>query len=203
MSKAYIITIFLLACSIAFIILASTILKEESQEIPEFTSASLGIVAIVTGVLMLISFICGYHVFVGILIILQISALAATIQNNAYIYTSVKTVFDDYVHDPQNEKYKKIVDSAQQAFECCGVEGPQDWISSGFKEYPASCYELGSTDQAIYCRGCVSSIREIMMPKFVALGVTAVISAILEGLDVIYFYILKKGDSSESRRLLG
>ncbi|XP_063919683.1 23 kDa integral membrane protein-like isoform X2 [Zophobas morio] len=213
MSVACIINIFLLACSITFMGLGSTIFREENQEIPRFASASLGTFAIVTGFFMLIFFICGvclydaykntYYVSVAILMILQILALAATIQNNVYVYTAVKTVFDDYVHDPQNENNKKIVDSAQQAFECCGVEGPQYWISSGFKQYPASCYKLSSTDQELYGRGCVSSIRERRMPKFNALGGIAAISVILEGLDVIYFYILNKDDSSEWRKLLG
>ena len=134
--------------SFVSIALGSTILDDESQGIPRVTTVSIGAFAVSLGVLALINVLCcvytlrtvrmkicfvfqtniffQYYVSLVPIIILQIVlggiASAVASNNDSQIYTVVKKVFDDYVHNQQNEYNKEKVDTIQQYVSLCKVQ---------------------------------------------------------------------------------
>ncbi|XP_063926745.1 CD151 antigen-like isoform X1 [Zophobas morio] len=201
--------IFLLIYSFVSIALGSTILDDESQGIPRVTTVSIGAFAVSLGVLALINVLCciytlrTYYVSLVPIIILQIVlggiASAVASNNDSQIYTVVKKVFDDYVHNQQNEYNKEKVDTIQQYFHCCGVQGPQYWSSAGL-EYPDSCYSHVNND--LYFEGCVSKFQESVTGKFRAVGGISIAFALTEAFGTISLWILGNRNSEESQRLL-
>ncbi|KAJ3643089.1 hypothetical protein Zmor_025825 [Zophobas morio] len=174
---------------------------------------SIGAFALTIGVLIVIMILFAvciklpiYIFFLAVIFILHVVlgslALAATSKYDGDIYTVVKKVFDDYVNNPQVDDKKTVVDIVQQDFKCCGVEGPQYWNSSGFKQYPTSCYKHNSFDNALYEEGCVSSFEKSIIPKFRAVGGIAIAMTLVEGFGIVYCYILVNSDPEEWQRLL-
>ncbi|KAJ3643088.1 hypothetical protein Zmor_025824 [Zophobas morio] len=171
------------------------ILSDESKGIDRFTSTSLGAFALTMGIITILLILLGAYtdeptfsclrviIFI-LLIILGSLALAAVSNNDGDVHHVVKKVFEEYVNDQNDNDKRMVVDTIQQNFKCCGVEGPHYWISSGFEKYPFSCYESIFDKNTLYENGCVSVFQKTIIPKIIAVAVISITWGFVEVSDL-------------------
>ncbi|CAH1374753.1 hypothetical protein MTP99_016074 [Tenebrio molitor] len=196
----------IVVCGIVLIAIGAIILVNENKGIESFTDFSVGGFAIAVGVIIfLIAFFgcCGaikensclltsYAVILIVLLILQIvlGALAfVAIKNddgelNKQVTTAVKKVFDDYVKDTTNEDKRKVVDEIQKDFECCGVNSPAYWDSTGVNT-PDSCYEDGDRSKK-FTVGCADKFIDVITSNIKVIGGVAIGFAVVELVGAIF-----------------
>ncbi|XP_044271316.1 tetraspanin-8-like [Tribolium madens] len=202
----------IVVCGIALIAVGAIMLKNENKGLDSVTDFSVGGFGIAVGVIIFgIAFLgcCGaikengcmlttYAVIMIVLLILQIvlGAMAfVAIKNDdktldKKVKEVVKDTFDDYIKNPTEEK-RKVIDTIQEDFECCGVDGSTYWTSH-LKDVPASCYEDKDKQQTkLFKDGCAKRFQEVITYNIKVIGGIALGFAAVELVCAIFAIIVK------------
>ncbi|KAF6214673.1 hypothetical protein GE061_009416 [Apolygus lucorum] len=85
---------------------------------------------------------------------------------------------DNYSHDDE-----KLMDSIQFQFQCCGADGPEDWINSPSKQIPSSCCKIHFCDPTdpteIHDVGCEFMIMYCLNLQLTVLAIVTILSALI------------------------
>ncbi|RZC43279.1 tetraspanin-8 [Asbolus verrucosus] len=197
----------IVVCGIVLIVIGAITIANENKGIESFTSFSVGGFAIAVGVIIFaIAFFgcCGaikenscmlttYAIILIVLLILQIvlGALAfVAIRNDdnsldKEVKKIVRKLFEEYFNDRNNKDKKEVIDSVQEAFECCGIDGPQDWpLSLG---PPKSCYK----DNNLYKTGCAEAFQDVITYNLKVIGGVAIAFAVVEFIGAAFAFIVR------------
>ncbi|XP_044271139.1 tetraspanin-8-like [Tribolium madens] len=210
---------FIVVCGIALIAIGAIMVKNENKGLDSVTDFSVSGFAIVVGAtIFAIAFLgcCGsirengcmlttYAVIIIILLILQIALgimAFVAIKNDdkaldKKVRGVVKNVFDDYVKDPTKEK-KKVIDTIQQDYECCAVDGQTNWTHYWTKP-PISCYKDKDEQQSkLFKSGCATHFQEVITYDIKIIGGIALGFAAVELVCAIFAIIVKNARSNHN-----
>ncbi|XP_044271228.1 leukocyte surface antigen CD53-like [Tribolium madens] len=181
---------------IALIAMGAIMVKNENKGLDSVTNFSVSAFAIAVGLIVFAIAFFGcwgairengcmlktYIIIIIVLLILQIAlgvmAFAAIKNvNKAFdkkVREVVKNVFDDYVKDPTKEK-KKVIDTIQQDFKCCGVDGHSYWTNP-----PDSCYKGKKEQGKLFKSGCATHFQKVITYNIKIIGYIALALVKLE-----------------------
>ncbi|KAJ3637134.1 hypothetical protein MTP99_000617 [Tenebrio molitor] len=103
------------------------------------------------------------------------------------------------IFDKPKEDWKRFFDYIQQKFQCCGVEGFQDYTRFRKRTPLKSCCADQESECAIptYKRGCVEPFGDYIAQNFVVSGAVSFVIAILTLFASAFTYVVKKKQPSE------
>ena len=97
-------------------------------------------------------------------------ALAASGTQLVDLKTPLKETMSDYTNNPE-DPVTKAWDDIQEEYDCCGVDGPQDWLNPEFgalNQVPTSCCDheenqsLCRSENAVRVPGCYKKFEDII-----------------------------------------
>jgi len=115
-----------------------------------------------------------------------------------FVRKDMKAQFRQY--GSKDKELSNSIDIAEHELECCGVDGYQDWSAivpdgksvtkgccrSGHGIDPNTCYKdvmilpIKEINETIYTRGCFGALKSLVAHESLALGITAIVLAVLQ-----------------------
>jgi len=149
-----------------------------------------------------------FSVLLGIIFILEIVAGALGFAYKKKVEEIATEALDKAVGDYHNEDQpgaKKILDWAQQKFECCGNNNGSDYAqtkTSGNSTFctdktPASCHEGDTCSGKKYDDGCKQGFIDFVKHNLVVIGAVALGIAFIQLLGIIFACCLMKAIKGE------
>ncbi|XP_075220707.1 23 kDa integral membrane protein-like [Lycorma delicatula] len=120
-----------------------------------------------------------------------IGILAFVYKSKAQDYLSVTAdrIFDGY---NTNDDYRKLVDTVQREWKCCGTSGPASWAG----KYPSSCCVddngrhyttyTGGCPGEMYPVGCIEKLTQFAKDELHTLGCIAIGVASVELVGIVF-----------------
>ncbi|XP_076451120.1 tetraspanin-9-like [Babylonia areolata] len=81
----------------------------------------------------------------------------------------------------------------QEEFECCGVEGAEDWIDTPLKKIPDSCCifsACGGNPSLAYKTGCYTKVKDEIEDNFYVLGAAGIALGVLQLILLVMTMVL-------------
>jgi len=148
-----------------------------------------------------------YFSLVTLIFIGEIALAIAVYANKDSVTDSIKEQFGDCM-DKYNNQTEPIcqdtIDTLQSVLKCCGVEGPNDWVTRNYTDPPTSCCKDNATCayDAAYQEGCYPTISSFVNTnaKYIGFGVLGVAIVELLGMALACYlrtYIMKRDEYDE------
>lgn len=205
---------------LVFIIIGSLALSglEEFSKISGKIHAPIILIIVLGAFVLLLSFFgccgavkenyCMLMTFSVIIFLIFIVELAAGI--SAYVFRNkleenikdaAKSSMEKYNSDKSD---KEFWDNIQMKYNCCGVDGPEDWNKTfAGGELPDSCCINGTSScnitekKMLHAEGCYDSIKDIFKKYSWQIGITALVIAFLQLLGMIFGCCLARSIKKE------
>ncbi|UJR36183.1 hypothetical protein I4U23_028917 [Adineta vaga] len=105
-------------------------------------------------------FLYMYAICLTLIILVEFAAVIATLVFRNDLYTSYDSGFMEifqHAYSQNQTEVKKVIESLEETFKCCGVDEPSDYIKHGFK-MPLSCFPDKMIFNIPYAQGCAPAV---------------------------------------------
>lgn len=137
-------------------------------------------------------------IFAVLLIIIFILEIAGGIAGFV-LKGKVKGVVEGYMSDTL-KRGDKVWDEVQKDFDCCGINGPKDWINNN-KSIPASCCKqtptLNCNSTSAIQTGCLTKFSNFVEDKIYIIGAVGIAFAFIQLVGILFSCCLARAIKKE------
>ncbi|KAA0185205.1 hypothetical protein FBUS_02611 [Fasciolopsis buskii] len=132
-----------------------------------------------------------YIIILSILVIGQTVCGFVATSRRSHIFNQIPLSLEKYVNGYYNTpEYENIVNSIQQDYRCCGLNGPSDYTSG---KIPASCYRGGQLES----KGCKTVLVNTTWSYMTGLFATAFAFLVVEVVAVLIAFLMMNAMDKE------
>ena len=156
---------------------------------------ALAVVGVIGGLFQLRPFLVIFAIALIILVVIEVIAAILAFVLGSTITVGFQDLMNRYTRDNAT---REAIDNAQNTFNCCGAQSPQDWIGTPFydsnnMQLPPSCCSATNatnpcrlTSPSLRTAGCTStSVFTQNIGVAVGLGVVAFLISLIEILGIV------------------
>ncbi|VEN61349.1 unnamed protein product [Callosobruchus maculatus] len=121
------------------------------------------------------------------------------IRSESSFKSAVKGTLQQAFNGYDKESNKEIVNLLQEKFKCCGVEGPNDWLSKP-TGIPPSCYSDQTKRTDLHTDGCLNKFVDFLHHSVRTIGIVVLTLSAIEVVGAIFSLCLSSSIKNRERR---
>lgn len=150
-----------------------------------------------------------YAILLAIIFILEIAAGAVAYAYKGKLEEVTKKALDEGIKKYfKGGEEKKAIDNVQKKFECCGVDGYEDYLNQNTTELPESCCrtpKCNTTVEAmrslnnteIYTQGCLKGFEKFLREHLLIVGGVGIGIAFVQLIGIVFACCLMRSIKQE------